>query len=84
MRTNQNALGSQQRLADRLGELTRTVNQVIADIESDLASPGEAAFHAKDAYRALCSAHNALLDSARNAAANHYGQMARDAQQAAA
>ncbi|APG04929.1 hypothetical protein BJI69_14200 [Luteibacter rhizovicinus DSM 16549] len=73
-----------QALADRTGALVKVVNDLIADIESDISAPSDAAFHAKDAFKALASAHNALIDSARERAAAHYLGMARDAQQAAA
>jgi hypothetical protein len=68
-----------QALAERAHILAQTANQLIADIESDMTAPAEAAFHAKDAYVALNRAHNAMLD----AIAEH-GREQRDAQQAAA
>jgi hypothetical protein len=71
-------------LAKRADRLVHVVNQLIADIESDISSPGEAAFHAKHAYDALCRVDNALRDAIAASATRHYEAMARDAQQAAA
>lgn len=67
-------------LAARTSALVHTVNQLIADIDSDVSAPGDAAFHAKHAYDALCLSHLALLDAAREQAVTHYQGMARDAQ----
>jgi hypothetical protein len=78
MDTNQRTPNCQ-KLADRAGDLARTVNQLIADIESDIAAPGEAAFHAKDAFAALQAAHLALVDAAREQTARHYQGMAQQA-----
>jgi hypothetical protein len=69
-------------LAARTNHVVSIVNQLIADIESDVAMPTDAAFHAKDAFNGLCRAHNALLDAARDPAVTHYQGMARDAVQA--
>ncbi|NID15420.1 hypothetical protein [Luteibacter yeojuensis] len=68
-----------QTLADRAGELVNIVNNLIADIESDLSAPGEAALHTKDAYRTLCRAHNALIDAAREQTVTHYQGLAQQA-----
>lgn len=57
-----------QALAERAQVLVTTTNQLIADIECDIAAPADAAFHAKDAYAGLCRAHNALLDAFRDRA----------------
>jgi len=75
---------SHQVLAERAGALVKVVNNLIADIESDLRAPAEAVFNAKGAHRALQDAYLALADSARDQTVSHYQQMARDAQQAAA
>lgn len=72
-----------QKLAERTSDLVNTVNQLIADIESDMAAPGEAAFHAKDAFVALKAANLALLDAAREQAIRHYQDMANAAKAAA-
>lgn len=66
---NQIVESKQPTLAERAGDFVKTVNDLITDIESDLHAPGEAAFHAKDAYAALCRSHNALIDAAREQAA---------------
>lgn len=68
-----------QALADRADALVKVANDLIADIESDIASPAEAAFHAKDAHRALQSAYLALCDSAREHAVTHYRGLAQQA-----
>ncbi|NID06620.1 hypothetical protein HBF26_17125 [Luteibacter jiangsuensis] len=65
-----------QTLAERAWELARVANQLIADIESDLNAPGDAAFRAKDAFDALNAAHLALLDAQREQAVRHYSRMA--------
>lgn len=75
---------NRQALADRAHDLTVTVNQLIADIESDLKAPEEAAFHAKAAFKALNGAHNALLEAITANTRGHYEGMAIAAQQAAA
>lgn len=67
-------------LAARANTLVHTVNQLIADIESDVSMPSDAAFHAKDAYTGLCRAHNALLDAARESAVSHYTDLAAQAE----
>jgi hypothetical protein len=67
-------------LAERFGTLVNVVNQLIADVESDIATPSEAAFHAKNAFAALRNAHNALLDDIANRARPHYEAMAREAE----
>jgi Holliday junction resolvasome RuvABC endonuclease subunit len=72
-----------QALAQRAKALASTANQLIADIESDVAAPTEAAFHAKDAFMALNRAHNALLDAIAENRVRHYESMARDAGAAA-
>lgn len=72
-----------QALAQRTQALATTVNQLIADIESDVTAPGEAAFHAKDAFIALNAAHNALLDAIAENRVRHYETLARDARAAA-
>lgn len=78
------AASNGQVLADRAGALVATVNDLIADIESDLSAPSNAAFHAKDAYAALNRAHSALLEAIAEARICHYTGLARDAQKAAA
>lgn len=83
MRTNQRKPNCQT-LAERTSSLAKIVNQLIADIESDINSPTGAAFHAMEAYVALGNAVLSLEAAAREQAARHYQQMARDAQQAAA
>ena len=75
---------NRQLLADRAGALVRTVNELIADIESDVSAPAEAAFHAADAFGGLCRAHHALLESIAEARVCHYTGLALDAQKAAA
>ena len=67
-------------LAARTNTLIGWVNQLVCEIESDVAMPTDAAFHAKDAFNGLCRAHNALLDAARDTAVTYYQGMARDAQ----
>ena len=75
-----NALRSNhQALAQRAKALASAANQLIADVESDLAAPAEAAFHAKDAFAALNAAHNALLDAIAESARGHYEELAREA-----
>ena len=69
-------------LAERAKALTVTVNQLIADIESDLASPAEAAFHAKDTYAALKCAHLAFLDAIAQGTRGHYEGTAVEARAA--
>lgn len=73
-----------QALADRAQALVTMTNQLIADIESDIAAPADAAFHAKDAFAGLCRVHDALLDASAEARVSHYEAMARDAQRVAA
>lgn len=65
-----------QPLVNRVQALVTTANELIADIESDIAAPGEAAFHAKDAYAALNRAHNALLTAATDVEPTPYIPMA--------
>lgn len=72
-----------QALALRAKALTSTVNQLIADIETDITAPAEAAFHAKDAFAALNASHNALLDAIAESTRGHYEAMAHDAKAAA-
>ncbi|URL59593.1 hypothetical protein IM816_05715 [Luteibacter flocculans] len=83
MGTNQHK-PSHQVLAERAGALVKVVNNLIADIESDLRAPADAAFNARVAHRALQDAVLTLADSARDQVVDHYQQMAREAQQAAA
>lgn len=71
-------------LAKRADRLVHIVNQLIADIESDVNAPSEAAFHAKDAYEALRRADLALRDAIAESTRGHYEAIAQDAQQAAA
>lgn len=71
-------------LSERTECLVKLVNQLIADIESDIAAPALAAFHAKSAFDALCHAHNELLDAAAENRVRHYQELANDAQQVAA
>ncbi|WP_036114511.1 MULTISPECIES: hypothetical protein [Luteibacter] len=73
-----------QALAERAQALVTMTNQLIADIESDIAAPADAAFHAKDAFAGLCRVHHALLDAISEVRVYHYEAMARNAQQAAA
>lgn len=75
---------SRRTLAKRADRLVHVVNQLLADIESDISAPAEAAFHAKHAYDALCRVDNALRDAIALTNTQHYEAMARDAQQAAA
>jgi hypothetical protein len=74
-----NALRSNhQALAQRAQVLTSTVNQLIADIESDVSAPEGAAFNAKVAYDALKGVYFALLGEPSDAR-SHYEDMAREA-----
>jgi len=68
-----------QSLTERTSRLVHIVNQLIADIESDLSAPGEAAFHAKAAYASLREADLALRDAIAERARSHYESIVRDA-----
>jgi hypothetical protein len=70
-------------LAKRADRLVHVVNQLIADIECDVHAPAEAAFHAKDAYAALCRADLILREAIAESTRGHYEAMARDAKAAA-
>lgn len=82
MDTNQRTPNCQ-KLADRAGDLAKTVNQLIADIESDIKSPAGAAFHAMEAYVALGNAMLSLEAAAREQAVTHYKGLVDEARAAA-
>ncbi len=67
-----------QALAQRAQVLTSTVNQLIADIESDIAAPEGAAFNAKVAYEALKRVCVSLVDTSPDAR-THYEAVAVEA-----
>ncbi len=68
-----------QALAQRADSLIQAVNQLIADFESDVNVPAEAAIHAKDAFVALCRADLALRDAITESTRGHYEELAREA-----
>jgi hypothetical protein len=65
-------------LAQRAQVLTSAVNQLIADIESDVSAPDGAAFNAKAAYEALRRVVVSLADASPDAR-SHYEAVAVDA-----